>query len=635
MKLTYQTKALLLSILLFFVLTLPFTFFIIYLRNKTVSEVFEKCKMAVESLVRSVIFLRGNTVKSYFSVHFNNPKIYGAMEKAIEGKKEEARLELYGSLWKIFNTLREDTKVRDIQLILPDGEVLLRMRAPHIYGDYPSQVNPLIKIALEKGEYQEGFGTDGMLSGYVYAYPIKDAQGRKLGVVTFYLSLESIRSILKKLNPNTPYVFILKEDILDRIFPEYREYYSQIRGLRGWLIENPHRDVLDPVGRLTEKEERLLDALVVNREFLKSINTIGNHAMYLNYGDAHYKATVIKIREDKKEIAALIGLPPGVDIHNISKSSTVYISIFSLLAFLLSVFTFFYVNGIYRLKLSHRQLENLLSLVNAGVVVLDRRGRVVMLNKTACDILGYSEKELIGKVFHDVVHYHTGSMENCPIYMAVSKGNPYWGEDSFIRKDGKAVEVEVDVKLIQVDSVLEGAVVSFYDISERKKKEKSLYEMAVHDKLTGLYNRWYVKDFFKKELALMQRKKASLSLLILDVDDFKKINDAYGHNIGDEVLKALARIVKKQVRAYDLVARWGGEEFVVLLPNTDVIEAMKIAERVRVSVESFRHEDIPNFTVSIGVASYVEGDTLESLVERADNALYTAKREGKNRVVEG
>ncbi|MCS7307004.1 MAG: GGDEF domain-containing protein [Aquificaceae bacterium] len=138
--------------------------------------------------------------------------------------------------------------------------------------------------------------------------------------------------------------------------------------------------------------------------------------------------------------------------------------------------------------------------------------------------------------------------------------------------------------------------------------------MVVHDILTSLYNRWYAEDFFEKEFARMNRQSLCLSLIMLDVDNFKKINDTYGHNVGDEVLRSLASIIRKSVRSSDLVARWGGEEFLVLLTDTDAQEAVSIAERIRSSVEAFSMEGIHKFTVSIEVTSYRVGDTVESFI---------------------
>ncbi|MCX8075586.1 MAG: diguanylate cyclase [Aquificaceae bacterium] len=587
------------------------------------------------SLVRSIMLSGQKNTEAYFTIHFNNHAVLNSMKKAVEGKEKEARAELYAGSLRVFGTLKEKVKARDVQFILPDGRVLLRLGTPYVYGDNLFQVNPTIKQAIATGTPQEGFATDGMFSGYVYAYPLRDEEGKNLGVVAFYMSLEGMRSLLKEINPDTPYILLMKESILQKVFPEYREYYIQVKGLKGWMIEDPYKGIPHSVGKLSEEEETILKSLLLEKEFLKALHTEGNHIMFFSNRGKHYKVIVTKIKEGNEEAAALVSLPSGADIHSLSRSYKAYLITSYLLSFVIFLFTLFYTRGIYRLRLSHTQMDTILSLTNTGVVVLDKEGKVVFLNQTACDILGYSKEELLGKSFHNMTHYHVGPAESCPIHKAVSLGHSYQGEDSFMRKDGSLIEVELDVKPIQIYSILEGAIMSFYDISEMKKREKELYTMAVHDKLTGLYNRWYAEDFFEKEFARMNRQSLSISLIMLDVDNFKKINDTYGHNVGDEVLRSLAGIIRKSVRSYDLVVRWGGEEFLVLLPDTDAQEAVSIAERVRSSVEAFSMEGIPKFTVSIGVTSYRVEDTVESFIERADNALYLAKSKGKNCVVVG
>lgn len=164
-------------------------------------------------------------------------------------------------------------------------------------------------------------------------------------------------------------------------------------------------------------------------------------------------------------------------------------------------------------------------------------------------------------------------------------------------------------------------------------------EMAITDQLTGLYNRRYMARHLVTQVAASHETKKPLSLLILDLDYFKSINDTYGHGMGDEVLRIFAQRLKANVRGIDLACRYGGEEFVVIMPETDVSFAYSVAERLRQNVA-----DVPfpqpgggkplNVTVSIGVTSLERADdTSESVMKRADAALYRAKRDGRNRVV--
>ena len=164
-------------------------------------------------------------------------------------------------------------------------------------------------------------------------------------------------------------------------------------------------------------------------------------------------------------------------------------------------------------------------------------------------------------------------------------------------------------------------------------------EMAMTDQLTGLYNRRYMARHLETLLSGLPSSGKTLAFLIMDVDHFKRVNDSYGHDVGDEILREFARRIGANIRGHDLACRFGGEEFVIIMPETDVATARPVAERLRASIESapFSVSRAPgalNITVSIGVAG-AEGarDTADALLRRADQALYRAKHTGRNRVV--
>lgn len=179
----------------------------------------------------------------------------------------------------------------------------------------------------------------------------------------------------------------------------------------------------------------------------------------------------------------------------------------------------------------------------------------------------------------------------------------------------------------------------------RKKYQETLksnyqqsVSMAVTDGLTRLYNRHYLDTHLKNLVRQSVEQKRSLSVVIMDMDHFKSVNDTYGHNVGDEVLKSLAGVIVNTIRSADLAARYGGEEFVVLMPETDAVRAYEAAERLRKAVESnpffVTHPDSPlKKTVSIGYATMHENDTPDSLLKRADEGLYEAKNGGRNKVM--
>ncbi len=179
------------------------------------------------------------------------------------------------------------------------------------------------------------------------------------------------------------------------------------------------------------------------------------------------------------------------------------------------------------------------------------------------------------------------------------------------------------------------------DLEQRLRgAHEKMHVLAMHDELTGLWNRRAIYNHAASELERATREQLPLSAILLDIDHFKLVNDSYGHLVGDQALKMVANTLNKHVRQYDRVGRWGGEEFVVILPTTTLEEAVEVAERLRISVAGAKlplkasEDEFLQVQISLGVAC-VEGDegiTLDTLVDRADEMLYQAKEKGRNQV---
>ena len=212
------------------------------------------------------------------------------------------------------------------------------------------------------------------------------------------------------------------------------------------------------------------------------------------------------------------------------------------------------------------------------------------------------------------------------------------------KKDGTIVWMEVSSRVVRDPTTNEAKeiIIVMRDITERKKLEEKLSSLALTDGLTGLANRRAFDQELDREWKRTLREGSQISLLLLDIDYFKSFNDKYGHQVGDDCLRAIAIAVSKAVRATDIAARYGGEEIAVILPSTDAPGAVEVAEKVRAAIEGLKFtpgqpEGGASVTASVGVATALArfGGTMrmpESLLLAADTALYKAKREGRNRV---
>jgi len=194
--------------------------------------------------------------------------------------------------------------------------------------------------------------------------------------------------------------------------------------------------------------------------------------------------------------------------------------------------------------------------------------------------------------------------------------------------DGEPKAYYINISQIEDDLY----ILHFIDITEMAIEKKLLEKKAYYDKLTQIFNRTKFDDLLEYEVKRNHRYNSNLSLILFDIDHFKSVNDTYGHMVGDEVLKTIAKVVKEKIRETDIFARWGGEEFVILMPQTDIDNAITIAEYIRELLESTVHKDVGKSTCSFGLTSLKENDRIEEFLERADDALYKAKKNGRNRV---
>ena len=176
-------------------------------------------------------------------------------------------------------------------------------------------------------------------------------------------------------------------------------------------------------------------------------------------------------------------------------------------------------------------------------------------------------------------------------------------------------------------------IIIFNDITDELQKINSLEEKASTDALTNLFNKGKFNDVVAQEMELAKTTQMALSLIFLDIDHFKKVNDTYGHDIGDYVLKEIAKILTHSVRKGDFVARWGGEEFIITLQAITAEQAFIVAEKIRHNVEEYTFTDGGRQTISLGVTQYLLGEKEEQFLKRVDEALYEAKATGRNRVV--
>ncbi|MGC8871271.1 MAG: sensor domain-containing diguanylate cyclase [Caldimicrobium sp.] len=272
-------------------------------------------------------------------------------------------------------------------------------------------------------------------------------------------------------------------------------------------------------------------------------------------------------------------------------------------------------------------LENL----GSSVMVVDLERKIRYINQKVEELTGYNKKELIDRSLQELL-FLIFSQDLCQ-FERILKENKCEFDTLLRKKDGTTFFAHVIATVLKYEKKAVGIVVNFFDITEKKELEKSLYEAAITDYLTGLYNRRYLELFLKREKAISDRYNLPFSIILLDLDNFKLINDIYGHEIGDKVLVEVAKLLKDNLRSTDIIGRWGGEEFLIILPNTNFEQALNVAEKLRALLCTLSIPPVERITASFGVSEYKKEEPYEKTLKRADLALYKAKAEGKNCVV--
>ncbi len=314
---------------------------------------------------------------------------------------------------------------------------------------------------------------------------------------------------------------------------------------------------------------------------------------------------------------------------------------------LIAFFSFLYF--LYKVR-SSQIIQNFLNSHN-DIMLLSSGNNITMINKQGLKVLGYDSLKSF-KMAHadisdfflknDIDNEEDDERKGRSLYIDKYTYGKKW-IDTVAKKEQKMVKVKMFSKedmfhhyyQIQI-SKLSGVKkysLSFTDITELESKRLSVKHDAEYDPLTQVYNRVKINSVFESMFFNVKKYNHSLTLILFDIDHFKRINDEYGHNTGDSVLKELAALVKGLLRSSDVFARWGGEEFVILLQETSLENGGILASRLRKEIEQFHFTGVKNITCSFGVTKLRAGDTESQFFERVDEALYEAKETGRNQVI--
>jgi len=259
----------------------------------------------------------------------------------------------------------------------------------------------------------------------------------------------------------------------------------------------------------------------------------------------------------------------------------------------------------------------------------DKDGNITEVSKAFCKFTGYSKEELIGQNHRILRHPDMPSSLFSDLWNTILSGKEWHSEIKNLNKDGTFCWIDMTIKpILTKHGHIKGFNALSFDITDKVL----LRELSNTDKLTQIANRLYLDTQYVKQMDRAKRYGTLFSVIMVDIDFFKNVNDKYGHKVGDDILINLVQILKDNTRSLDILGRWGGEEFLIICTETHMAQAKILAEKIRKKIENFDFPEVKHLTCSFGVAEYVSSDKNEDTFKRADQALYNAKNNGRNRV---
>ncbi len=266
----------------------------------------------------------------------------------------------------------------------------------------------------------------------------------------------------------------------------------------------------------------------------------------------------------------------------------------------------------------------LIEVSGDGIIILEGES-ISDINKSALDLFKCSKEDVLGKPIEELIPEIKRRIEKA------LNGEPQTFELECQRRNGSSFIGEISLSGVKTKNGF-SLIIIVRDVTNRKKELKRLFFISTVDPLTGAYNRRYFKGRMEEEIERAKRTGRPFSLIMFDIDKFKDINDNYGHEVGDLTLKKVARTVKDRIRKSDIFCRWGGEEFLILLPETTLDGAVKLAEDLRERISQIEIPGGERITASFGVTEYRPGDTPRDIRIRVDSLLYRSKASGRNRI---
>jgi len=590
---------------------------------------------SVESKYRIIIKSFEDKAFIAFETLINTDKVKSIFKKAVQSQnpqqKDHYRKELYKLLSPKYESLKRFS-FRQIHFHQIDNHSFLRMHDPEKYGDDLSDFRKTVVYVNKTHKKISGFEDGISNNGYRFVFPLSD-QNIYLGSVELSFSLYTI------VNHNdddilSAKLIISKEALLSSHYKGSKSIYKTSSIDSDFVVDKNYSDDKPKLPCNGDFRERFQN------------NPKKSFSLTKNFDNHTYIQTFVPIQDPvtSKTAAYIVTVMDGKYLKQMKNSFN--IAFISLSMIITLLFMRYAKRKEFRkkiqqqnreLSLANKRLKTIIDSQNSLIVIADN-DQMIEVNQKVLDFFGFDSFDEMIKINRCICSFFIKCKE-CFHIDQIPENSGCVNHLKSLKKKHRIVnmiskDLEVRSFQINIDNYDKNgsSIITFNDITDILLKQKLLEYKAQHDQLTNIYNRQKTDEVLLNICKYSNRRKEKIGLIMFDIDHFKIINDRYGHDIGDEVLKNIAKLIQSNIREEDSFGRWGGEEFLLIIRHSDLEDTVKKAESLRKILENFKAENIPYVTASFGVTQLKAGDSAKTILKRADIALYKAKKNGRNRV---
>lgn len=616
-----QIKKYTISLLLFLALEIVAGYFFYQIYTNGQNAYYERSIKEAQAKFSSTEHIFSVLSNDFFNNHGQDiARMIAAYEAASSAKKEKVR----ALLLKEFSEFHTNQKLLGLEVFHifdKEGRSILRFHQVEKYGDPIYKKRYSLRAMRKDFTYQAGLEIGLFKESFRFQFPLF-YDGEFVGSYEYGIGFKAMAREMNRLYSGD-YLFLLKKEAIDASVKQevIAQRYGEFSLNRDYLYLKNAQNIgaVQNKRRHPEKQEYISKGLKTAQPFAfgQQVNSEAYTLVFMPVKDIEgtqiaYIVSRYKGNPDQEHLYALI-----LDMF---LATLLFVGLIAL---------FYLVDS------KRRYVKNILDTMKDMIVLTDGK-KIQDVNQRLLQFFGYKSLQLF-KQEHDCVCDFFIEEEG---YLSKDVSTLNWIDYIKIHPNEKYKVKMADTNGIVFVFMQEysefkkgvDAVITFHDITLSEMEHEKLEERAFTDTLTGIFNRERFNFFLETELARTERYETLFSLVMFDIDHFKEVNDTYGHDVGDKVLKTLTQLVQGQIRDSDVFARWGGEEFMIITPN-NLGSSEQLAEKLRCYIHEHVFDTVGNVTCSFGVTQSRKGDAVETIVKRCDEMLYTAKHSGRNCVV--